>query len=403
MALVSTKVLVSSTQDIFDEIVSAFTTAGWTLHHNISSTEKVFKSQGESETEIPGYVHLYISSSYIYTKTYLYWNSGTSTGTAGSYNLAGARIVSPPFNSTTYVECVGSKDGILVHVSDLASVTSYVNYSYWRYVGFVFPVVSHRTTTTQAIAAGSDVSFTVADASSIKVGQYYQLIGINYEGREKVMVQSVSGSTVTVQSVAASYDSGAYFGFNMQAFGHDYYTSGYRFWAVAHVAFDGAADSTLSTYYYQTDTPVATTSLDPENSSGHHYIQKPFVKENDGAPWTFPDGLKAYAVTGAYDDLFCVSNTNRDELCQVTSATTTAITDSTKSWGTDDHQGRYLVVSAGTGVKQSRKIQSNNGNTLQLVNPCHVQLDATSVFYIVDEVYRYVTSTTDRQVLPDVY
>ena len=71
-----------------------------------------------------------------------------------------------------------------------------------------------------------------------------------------------------------------------------------------------------------------------------------------------------------------------------TSASSTTLVDTSKTWTTDSHANKAVIIIAGTGAGQIRKITSNTSDTLTvpawLITP-----DATSQYVICDEAWRY--------------
>ena len=69
------------------------------------------------------------------------------------------------------------------------------------------------------------------------------------------------------------------------------------------------------------------------------------------------------------------------------SGSATTLVDNDKTWTTDQWANKVVVIIAGTGSGQTRKITSNDATTLTvpawITNP-----DATSQYVIVDECYR---------------
>ena len=66
-------------------ISTSLQTIGWTLHDDISSTDKVFTSTGEDGNHINAYIRIYVYSTYIRFEAYLWWNNSTHAGTAKAY------------------------------------------------------------------------------------------------------------------------------------------------------------------------------------------------------------------------------------------------------------------------------------------------------------------------------
>lgn len=402
MASINYKVIAPTYDEQVAAVIQGFTNAGWTLHDDIGTYEKVFSSKGETDTEITGYVHIYRSTSQIYMKTYLYWNNSTHVGTCDAYNTPSSRV-SCAETADTYIHVVGSKDGLYAKYGQLANEASFSGYNYSRYAGFLKPSARISQQITTAITAGSNTSFDVPDGSVYKSGGKYQLIGSNYEGREMVIIDSISGNTITLQNSNSNYAIGSYFGLELQWFGHDYYTSGYRCFFVADHSQSGTATGSY-TNYGGTKEHTSISYLDPDTYSDHYYMTQRYI--------SFASSLSCYPYNsiGAYygprtvaNSLACISSANRDEICQCYSATINTIEDTSKTWTTDEFVGRFCVISFGTGESSTRKIVSNTSTTLTLEHDWHVIPDATSLFYIVDSVYRNTSIYSLNPVFEDPY
>jgi hypothetical protein len=83
---------------------------------------------------------------------------------------------------------------------------------------------------------------------------------------------------------------------------------------------------------------------------------------------------------------------NADESISVastaTSGSATTLVDSAKSWAVDSQINRFIVITAGLGIGQVRKITDNDGTTLTIGYAWAINPDSTSEYKIVDYVYR---------------
>ena len=203
MSYIGMKKTYSTLAEVFTDICTILTTVGWTLHDELSSTNKVFKSRGEKDVYAPAYLRVYNSGSYVEFYAWQYWNLITHSGILSGYTTP---------SRTTYGEnfIAANKDFIVC-----------ANATYSGGAAFI-PNLFHTllTTTTDSISAGSSVTIPVVSSSGFKVGNRYQILGQNYEGRERVTINSIPDSTsVVVASLATSYASGAYLGINPCPFG----------------------------------------------------------------------------------------------------------------------------------------------------------------------------------------
>lgn len=77
----------------------------------------------------------------------------------------------------------------------------------------------------------------------------------------------------------------------------------------------------------------------------------------------------------------------------------TTLTDSAKSWTTNEHAARALVVASGTGAGQARRIASNSATVVTVDTAWSTNPDATSVYWIVDDLYIAFVDTVNSKVL----
>lgn len=378
----------STLADLFTGVCSALVSAGWTLHDDISSTSKVYKSQGESGNYAPAYLRVYNSGSYIELYIWQYWNASTHTGTLSGYATPSRLSAGDNFIAV-------SKDFIVGASS-----------SYTGGAGFI-PTLFHTllTTTTNSITSGSNVTIPVVSSSGFKVGNRYQLLGQNYEGRERVTINSIPDSTsVVVASLVSSYASGAYLGINPCPFGlwgagaEGFHTFRPLNW------YDSSGTTSNSSSQWLYFTPVIdigqNRDMFPDNYADE-YVLFPGLfysySTNRSGVWgyskqyllaSYPGGTNP--TQGTIFDIVGVSAT-APESGQATSGGSTTLTDTSKSWTTNQWQNKWVVIVNGTGSGQSRKISSNTSDTLTVVTAWTTNPDPNSVYRIVDESWRHLT------------
>ena len=378
----------STLADLFTGVCSVLVSAGWTLHDDISSTSKVYESQGESGNYAPAYLRVYNSGSYIELYAWQYWDASTHTGTLYAYYAPSRASAGDNFFAV-------NKDFILIASSN-----------YTGGAGFI-PNLFHTlvTTTTDSISAGSSVTIPVVSSSGFKVGNRYQILGQNYEGRERVTINSIPDSTsVVVASLATSYASGAYLGINPCPFG---------LWGPSAEGFhifrplnwyDSSGTTSNSSSQWLYFTPIIDISQNPDmfpDNYADEYVLFPglFYSYSTNRPgvWGY---IKQYVLAsypggtspqqGTIFDIVGVSET-APESGQATSGGSTTLTDTNKSWSTNQWQNKWVVIVNGTGSGQSRKISSNTSDTLTVVTAWTTNPDPNSVYRIVDESWRHLT------------
>lgn len=82
-----------------------------------------------------------------------------------------------------------------------------------------------------------------------------------------------------------------------------------------------------------------------------------------------------------------------------TSGGNTTLTDSTKSWSTDQHLGRVVKITGGTGSGQSKRISANTATQLTVESAWSTNPDATSQYKILYDLHAAILDQTDSKVL----
>ena len=381
----------------YDNIAQFFLDAGWTLHDNVGTRSNVYKSQGEEGVFPPGYLHLYLSSSTIYTIPYLYWNADTNTGTCYNYNTSYNYIAAG--SVTSWYACYGNKDFILLVIDAYTSTST----SYVKLLGFIPAYFDETlTTTVSGISSGSNVDVPVTTVSGFVSGRRYQIVGSNYEGRELMTLNSVDSvnSVLNFASIAANYASGSYLGSKLGYFGGNVVTlTTDRPGSVIATNLTGTTNNTSSgdTYVNYLINFINTTLVDPEGRSQKYAISPLYEYEytNQALLGYYDDYLFSALNIGNKGDIHGVVTTMQNyEFGTAESGTATTITDNDKAWTTNQWVNKIVVVAEGTGVGQTRVIGSNDATTLTLNGTNWITTpNGASMYYIVDEAYRKVTDT----------
>lgn len=366
---------VTDIADAFAKITTELGNAGWTLYDDITATSKVYSSNGETGTEIVGYMHLYYSGIDIYFYAYLYWNTTTHAGTCEAYHYHFLRI----YTATQTLYLAGSKDLFFVKTSYDSGVY------YQRMFGHVPSSYNTKVITTLAAnaTAGDGVTLTVASSANFIEESEYQIIGLS-EGRDKITVATKpDGTHITVQNLPNDYALGASIGVTPMMFVSGYYGS----FAYPICPFDATGTVLLSNAWSFT-TFISTGYLDPSYRTDRYILQPISVAENPGSIIGYCSENILYAPSGSGDDLFGVK-AGKPENGEVGSAGNNTLTDGNKAWVVDDHSdnNRSVVITSGMGIGQVRRISGNTGTQLTLTNNWTTNPDITSTYSIVDEVY----------------
>lgn len=186
------------------------TTAGWTLHDDVSATEPYFVAYSPGESGNERIYLRYLDSSTagrISVSAWQYWNATTHAGVNGAYNTAFPTIVSSDSGSFVYwFFC--DLDHVVV-VTKISAVYA------MQYAGIPDRFWSSSIATASgAISAGSDVVVQVDDASAVTVGKKAVIVDNANIELATVSARDTSSTpnTITFATVAKSYTSGAQIG-----------------------------------------------------------------------------------------------------------------------------------------------------------------------------------------------
>lgn len=387
MSYIGMRKTYATINDTFTNICNLLVAAGWTLHDDINSTAKVYKTQGENDKYAPAYVRVYNSGSYVEFYIWQYWNASTHTGTLSGY---------------TRPSRVASGDNFVAVNKDFIITASA---GYTGGVGFV-PELFHKllTTTTDNITSGSNVTIPLTSSAGFKVGNRYQILGQNYEGRERVTINSIPDSTsVIVANLTANYASGAYLGINPCPFGY-WGPDGnglHSFFPLNWYDSSGTTANTTQWLYFTPIIDLAQNQVMFPDNYADEYVLFPGLfysySTNRSGVWgyskqyvlaSYPGGTNPQ--TGTVFDIIGVSAA-APESGQATSGGNTTLTDTNKTWSVNEWQNKWVAIVNGTGVGQTRKITSNTSDTLTVETAWTTNPDPNSVYRIIDESWRHLT------------
>lgn len=363
---------------IWTSICNFMTLVGWTLHDNISDDEKVWKTQGESGTRPVFYIYIKKNgTSNVQIRAYLYWNETAHTGGPYAYSSSIWTLQMSGQPADTAM-CCGDKDLVYLATKFNTSTSNYqCHFGFYPY-----QLSTKYTTLTDGVSAGSNVSLPVVSSDGYSTGMYVQIVGVSGEGRDKLTVASIPDSThILVSSLPRDYGSGAMVGLypHLGGFGYDSST----FYALCHPNDVGL---TSATNYFSLGALLMSYG-NTHPLTGKRQIGPQFVYTS-GVALAFSKNTGPGVVQASVGDiLFTMDDGSYPITSTVTSATSTVITDTTKSWTPDALIGKYLVISNGTGVNQIKKITDNDATTVTVEGPFAVTPDNTSEYKMVDGVY----------------
>lgn len=384
-------------------ITDALIAMGWALYDDQSaSSYKVYKSNGEINTRPSVFLKVNYSTATVNLEHTVGWNNTTHTS-----------VVAPSVSSTITPTAThllwlfGNKDFIFVATENAGTIQTAKTFC--SYV-LNSPSGAVKTTTTEAITAGTSVSIPVASIMGFVVGAKYQVFDSVTGYRQTFTCTAVGTSTITADSIATvGYTAGSFIGTHTLDFllnssgGYDFaYNLNHHkatYNSAIHTPGNAYAKSqavealylSLSQPYLGKTTKrvmfppvcyeVATSPNsyrylgDMEDANGYFYIVPHLSTANAADSVT---GVNLDAIYFGQIDAGMTTGSN----------TVLLVNDTTKTWTTDIHAGKVIVCLSGPEVGQIRKIISNSATQLT-VDTAFTTIPVSGNYAIVDRAYRY--------------
>lgn len=366
---------------VLAELWSQLNTIGWTLFDNQDgSSYRVYSSTGESGNQITGYIKInYAGTNTITVTGYYYWDSVTHAGSGGVTNIIPSVNTS---ESGCYLWLYGNKN--------LIALWTKVSSTYYP-MGFGFlpkKFWTKETTLTGNAVSGNNVTLAVSSTTGFQEGSYYQIVGANNEGRDKLQVTTISdGQHLIVANLPRNYMTGAKFGQCPMAFG--VLNSSFIFYNVCDFSYVGLTNysATANTLYrYNFDTYIK-----PDSRGESQWVLQPLVQNE-------ANGIDILGYIDEY--IFQAANTGlnaedtldvgRQDAGTATSGGVNTITDTGKTWTVNQFAGLTIVISSGTGAGQIRKIISNTATEITVDVNWITQPIVGSGYVLANEAYRHM-------------
>lgn len=359
---------------------------GWTLHDDISSTVKVYKSNGESGKEPYGYVWIDGgTSTYIQFDFYQFWDAVNHVGVRRQIGAGTTVNRLGQFSSTGEAILAGDKDIVILCANENA------------YQGLIFGHLPIRFNTSLAYAmgtAGTVGTLRVSGTSGFYAGEYLQIVGAGTEGCEQTQIQSVADSeTIVVTKLSRDYGTGAVIGFPASSFGYVPVNSSVysRWYQTSHY---NDAGTTVSSQY------LTITSLALLCSNVHHFSQKysarmsyiasDLATEPGVMLGMFGTNFVSPAMVATWDIAGWNTSGEYGTAGTATTGGSSLLIETGKAWTTDIHANRFVVIQSGTGAAQMKKITGNDATSLTLQGTFGTAF-GTSRYKIYDHVWRATT------------
>lgn len=382
----------SQTASIFADLCSFMVTCGWTLHDTVSASDIVYCSQGESGDEPKQYVELFYDATYIRFRLFLFWDNATHTGYGGAYY------------STSYSR-------LLVNVAGLKRFYGNADVVLSSADGQSYPMVfghiaTDKTVMDQPVAtliagasAGSSVVLSLDNTDFFRVNSSATIIDPSTGTREDVTISAViPGVSITISTLSYDYAIGSMIGDAPSSFSWlTTSTTSTHFYATCGVI-SGAGELSAT---YMMSVFVMGDALTPATITGLYTLPRIAVDGNTGTGFIgfLPPQLRY--MSRSLGSIYIVNDSRNYDVLTATAATVSTISDSTQGWTVDEHKGKMVVCVGGTGINQSRVIESNTATQITVRDNWVITPVAGSNFLIADKTYLQIRNTLAASETPE--
>jgi hypothetical protein len=365
----------------FSFVCSSIVSMGWTLHDDISSTKKVYKSNGESGDRIYEYIEIETNSG-ISFKAHGYWNNSTHVGSCSAYNTNKVNTSYP-----NHVSVFGDKNLVIVRNH---GNSSYYGSIYFGHIPSRFYTTPLGTLSNNE-SSGTDVVVELDSVTGFKKSFTYMIFGAAGEGRDNVLINDVNtgSNTITIANLPRNYNSGSKIGITPSTFGS---SNSYNnnFFPTCHRNFAGGTGAMASGNTWSSLPFLYRDYFNPTINGGLYGLcQLYWTEDNVRDTIGYCDSNILYSPLTTDGSIFGIKS-NLAVTGTATGGSSTTLVDGGKSWTVNAWQNKFVVISDGTGGGQTRQILSNDATTLT-VNTWFTNPSTDSIYYIVDEVYRILT------------
>lgn len=320
---------------------------------------------------------------YVYFDYFLNWDAVAHTGSYGTGRTL-----------RLYTSAASAYFGYAYVYEDKFFFSTYVNGS-WYYIlgGYVDVTMKPHCHIVNPASTGSSVWVDVDTVLGVERGMELFIWGnenalINPEKVKILDIDDVNNKLL-IENLPIDVSSNHYIGFWCHGFlwlsdYYDHICSLYYVNSTSHLPMLG----THVTYGEAVKYPIWFDDYDPYAEA--YPLAPIFFKPNydnrgvEMVGYWSKDILKCKSVTE--EDAFYISKYYEGS---VSGATSTTLSDSTQSWGTDELAGKVVVITSGKGYGQTRVIASNTATELTVNTAWDDTPDTTSTYMIVEEVYRF--------------
>jgi hypothetical protein len=345
-----------------------------------------YKSNGELGDRIYEYIlfTMTTSTTILSVLAYGWWNNATHAGTTG---VSTSRSLT--YGASYRFVMSGTKDLVVMHRIGYDD-----NSCLFGHIPKRFYANPLATLTAGPSGVGVGVVLPLSNTTKFILNQTYWMFGSLGEGRDRIKVTAINpGVSITGDGLTIPFAAGAMIGACPSMFG---VASSIGAFYATFVRTVGSADTGQ---LLTAEVFVALAMLDPDLSLGQYgaplntvglYVLAPIL-------WS---GLTTYPVGYSDAYLFKPPITTLDTIYGITgdgqpldTGTATdgsilTLTCAGKAWGINAFANKAVILVSGTGAGYTRRIISNTADILTIGENWDTTPNATTIFYIVDEVYR---------------
>jgi hypothetical protein len=367
-------------------MVTAMVSAGWTLVDDQWSTSKYYilkNNGGEDGSELDMYFELNNAlANRINFAMYTYWNATTHVGTFKHYASSYPLFTQDADPFTMWFAC--NKDYGFICFK--LGITYYYHwfgkfFRYWQTIG----------TLQSSVSSGTDVVLTLGSgqANDMYVDDSLLMMENSTNTQERVTIKSVnkSANTVTIDTTQ-NWNVGAKIGHipYPYAFSAPMNTSSLsiivqRYDVYTDTASNNNTVTASNTGYYS--------AADPDGNTLYNAAYPMFLYSSAAAYgyifdymlfWKIPNSTASF-----YENTVEVGRLDNGNV--TSSSATNQITDTSKSWSTNEWVGYAVIILSGPGQGQMARIISNTSNTLVFDIYQDVAMTNESTYTICEEAY----------------
>jgi len=389
-------------KDILNVIANNISTLGWTVIDDqiTASSYVVVYSEGHTKNNnrLPCYVRFKHGTTFIQMQKFVYWDSSAHAGfgmvSINTPTSAPAGTdVGAMCDQTTYnnLSLRGNKDFLQVTITRPSTNITYssiilrIDNPMWNYIA----------EWQSATAAGLDtvVQLKSGEAVQFKIGSSYRIVSpVGYITKANVVAKDLNANTITLNSTPYPLVSGTKIG----SYPFPWISMGTPNNAVLKYALSYA---TVDHYSSTTNAGTAITGAkglvnqtynnDMHNHGGEISLFPFLFYESAYGSFGTSSYLQYYNTSPInYGDVMGINNVDAGT---VSSATSTQLTDSNKSWVVDVFAGHSVIITSGEQQEVLRYIVSNTADTLT-VTPSYTPTISGGVTFTICEAFYVLTN-----------